>query len=234
MLDLIFVLCYNEKSVLFLNHTPSKRGLVCKSTIFQNAIDAFVSGLGFQIAIDRNFVLWTIVALTALFLPGLAIAEEGAKFNSGDTAWMLTATALVLFMTIPGLSLFYGGLVRRTNVLSVLMQCFALTGLITILWVLVGYSLAFDTTGMNAGTTNLNSFIGGLGKAFLRGVTADSATGAIPETDIPNVPVDVCDYHPGAHSRRLCGAYEVLRSALVFRDMVSGCLRAHLPHGMGG
>ena len=130
----------------------------------------------------QKFVLWTIVALTALFLPGLAIAEEGAKFNSGDTAWMLTATALVLFMTIPGLSLFYGGLVRRTNVLSVLMQCFALTGLITILWVLVGYSLAFDTTGMNAGTTNLNSFIGGLGKAFLRGVTADSATGAVPET----------------------------------------------------
>jgi Amt family ammonium transporter len=130
----------------------------------------------------RNYVLWAIVPLVGLFLPGLAFAEETATTNSGNTAWMLTATALVLFMTIPGLSLFYGGLVRRTNVLSVLMQCFAITGLITILWVLLGYSLAFDTTGMNKGTLNLNSFIGGLGKVFLRGVDVDSAWGTIPET----------------------------------------------------
>jgi Amt family ammonium transporter len=120
--------------------------------------------------------------MIGLFVPGLALAEETATTNSGNTAWMLTATALVLFMTIPGLSLFYGGLVRRTNVLSVLMQCFAITGLITILWVLLGYSLAFDTTGMNKGTLNLNSFIGGLGKVFLRGVDVDSASGTIPET----------------------------------------------------
>ena len=138
--------------------------------------------LRFLVSNQRRYVLWAITPLVGLFLPGLALAEEGSPINSGDTAWLLTATALVLFMTIPGLALFYGGLVRRTNVLSVLMQCFALTGLITILWVLVGYSLAFDTTGMNAGTTNLNSFIGGLGKAFLRGVTADSATGTVPET----------------------------------------------------
>ena len=130
----------------------------------------------------RKYVLWAMVPLVVLLAPGLALAEETSAINSGDTAWLLTATALVLFMTIPGLSLFYGGLVRRNNVLSVLMQCFAITGLITILWVLLGYSLAFDTTGMNAGTLNLNSFIGGLGKIFLKGIDVDAASGTIPET----------------------------------------------------
>lgn len=130
----------------------------------------------------RKYVLWSMVLLVGLLAPGLALAEEGAAIDSGDTAWLLTATALVLFMTIPGLSLFYGGLVRRNNVLSVLMQCFAITGLITVLWVLLGYSLAFDTTGMNAGTLNLNSFIGGLGKVFLKGIDVGTASGTIPET----------------------------------------------------
>ena len=120
------------------------------------------------------------LALAAVFLfPGAALADQ---LDSGDTAWMLTSTALVLFMTIPGLALFYGGLVRAKNVLSVLMQCFALTGMITIIWILWGYSLAFDTTGMVAGTTNLNSFVGGLGKALLAGVGVDALTGTIPET----------------------------------------------------
>jgi|TARA_R110002072_G_scaffold240223_2_gene398402 Amt family ammonium transporter len=95
---------------------------------------------------------------------------------------MLTATALVLFMTIPGLALFYAGMVRSKNVLSVMMQCFAITGLISILWVVYGYSLAFDTTGMEKGVTNLNSFIGGLNKAFLSGLTPDSLIGAFPES----------------------------------------------------
>ncbi len=96
--------------------------------------------------------------------------------NSGDTAWMLTATALVLFMTIPGLSLFYAGMVRSKNVLSVLMQCFAITALMTIIWTIYGYSLAFTDGG------NLNAFIGSLDKAFLAGVTVDSLQGTIPET----------------------------------------------------
>lgn len=105
------------------------------------------------------------------------------KFDSGDTAWMLTATALVLFMTIPGLALFYGGLVRVQNVLSVLMQCFALTGIITVLWVVIGYSLAFHSTGMEVeGKLTLGSFVGGLGTYFLNGVTTSSMTENIPET----------------------------------------------------
>ncbi|MFP6643350.1 MAG: ammonium transporter [Candidatus Latescibacterota bacterium] len=95
---------------------------------------------------------------------------------------MLTSTALVLFMTIPGLSLFYGGLVRSKNVLSVLMQCFALTAMMTLIWILWGYSLAFDTTGMEAHVVNLHSFVGGLDKALLRGVGIDSLTGTVPET----------------------------------------------------
>ncbi|MDE0019744.1 MAG: ammonium transporter [Candidatus Poribacteria bacterium] len=95
---------------------------------------------------------------------------------------MLTSTALVLFMTIPGLALFYGGLVRVQNVLSVLMQCFALTGLITIIWIICGYSLAFNTAGMEAGKITLTSFVGGLGTMFLKGVGVDSLSGTIPET----------------------------------------------------
>lgn len=120
-----------------------------------------------------------LVLLALLLLPATVHAQQ---LDSGDTAWMLTATALVLFMTIPGLALFYGGLVRAKNVLSVLMQCFALTGLVTVLWVVCGYSLAFDTGGMQAGATTLRSFVGGLGKALLLGVGATSLTGTIPET----------------------------------------------------
>ena len=116
-------------------------------------------------------------------LPSLAMAEEATPaLDSGDTAWMLTSTALVLFMTIPGLALFYAGMVRSKNVLSVLMQCFAITALISVLWALYGYSLAFDTTGMEAGVTNFNSFVGGLGNVFLVNMTVDSLTATIPES----------------------------------------------------
>ena len=118
-------------------------------------------------------------ALLSAVMPGLAMAADEVAapvLNSGDTAWMLTATALVLFMTIPGLALFYGGMVRSKNILSVMMQCFAITGLISILWVIYGYSITFDTAGMEQGVTNFNSFIGGFGKAFLAGVTPESLT----------------------------------------------------------
>jgi Amt family ammonium transporter len=116
-------------------------------------------------------------------LPSLAMAEEATPtLDSGDTAWMLTSTALVLFMTIPGLALFYAGMVRSKNVLSVLMQCFAVTALVSVLWALYGYSMAFDTTGMEKGVTNLYSFVGSFGKAFLSGVSVDSLTAKIPES----------------------------------------------------
>ncbi|SFP37055.1 ammonium transporter [Pseudomonas borbori] len=124
-----------------------------------------------------------IAGLGALLslVPGFAMADE-AVLNGGDTAWMLVATVLVLFMTIPGLALFYAGMVRSKNVLSVLMQCFAITGLISVLWVIYGYSMAFDTTGMEQGVVNLNSFVGGFSKAFLSGLSLDSLVAGIPES----------------------------------------------------
>ena len=115
---------------------------------------------------------WALPVLL-LLMPATAMADE---LNSGDTAWMIVATALVLFMTIPGLSLFYAGMVRSKNVLSVLMQCFAITGLMSILWALYLYSLAFEDGG------GMNAFVGGLSKAFLSGVTVDAMSGTIPET----------------------------------------------------
>ncbi len=106
-------------------------------------------------------------------LPSLALADE---LSAGDTAWMLTATVLVLFMTIPGLALFYAGMVRSKNVLSVLMQCFAITALMTILWVIYGYNLAFGDGG------SMNAFWGGFGNLFLAGMGVDSMSGTIPES----------------------------------------------------
>src|SRR5690606_24794143 len=114
-----------------------------------------------------------LAACGACALAGSANAAVPA-IDSGNTAWMLTSTALVLFMTIPGLSLFYAGMVRAKNALSVMMQCFVLACLVTVLWTLYGYSLAFDG--------DIGSFIGGLGKAFMSGVTVDSVSGSIPET----------------------------------------------------
>ncbi len=93
--------------------------------------------------------------------------------QGADTAWILTSTALVLFMTLPGLALFYAGLVRSQNVLSVLMNCFAIAATVSILWFAVGYSIAFGDG---------NAWWGGLGKSFLSGVTIDSVSGTIPET----------------------------------------------------
>ncbi|MGN7614409.1 ammonium transporter, partial [Magnetococcales bacterium HHB-1] len=114
------------------------------------------------------------VGTVAAMTPWSAWAAD--SLDKGDTAWMLVATALVLFMTIPGLSLFYAGMVRVKNVLSVLMQCFAITAIMTLLWFVYGYSLAFDDGGA------LNNWIGGSGKILLDGVGVDALSGSIPET----------------------------------------------------
>jgi len=107
-------------------------------------------------------------------LPGISFAEE--QLDKGDTAWILVSTALVLFMTLPGLALFYGGLVRTKNVLSILMQCFALTGMVSLIWLTVGYSLAFGDGG------SLNSFIGGLDNALFANIQEGTLSGTIPES----------------------------------------------------
>ena len=105
-----------------------------------------------------------------ILIPSVGYTDE---LDSGDTAWMLTASALVLFMTLPGLALFYGGLVRSKNILSVLAQCIAIAGIATLVWVVCGYSLAFGEP---------NAFWGGFGNMFLIGITVDSVSGTIPES----------------------------------------------------
>lgn len=116
-------------------------------------------------------MLKTLLAVTSLLLfSPFVLADE---INQANTAWILTSTALVLFMTIPGLSLFYGGLVRVKNVLSVLMQCFSITCLVSIIWLVVGYSLAFSEGNM---------FIGGLSNVFMMGIQEDTLVGDIPES----------------------------------------------------
>ena len=117
-------------------------------------------------------VLHAALLLTAAPLAGAA----ETKLDAANTAWMITASVLVLFMTLPGLALFYAGLVRGKNVLSVLMQCFSIACLVTLAWVAVGYSLAFGDGG------SANAWIGGLGKAFLAGVDVKALSGSIPET----------------------------------------------------
>ncbi len=120
----------------------------------------------------RSKFLGGLAALLAV-APSLALAEE---LSPGDTSWMLTSTALVLFMTLPGLSLFYAGLVSSRNVLSVLMQCFSIACLASVLWVVFGYSLAFGDGGGS------NPWIGGLDNLFLGDLARDSMSGTIPET----------------------------------------------------
>ncbi len=118
----------------------------------------------------KKITTGTSAAVFGALLPALASADS---IDSGDTAWIITATALVLFMTLPGLALFYSGLVRARNVLSVLMQCFAICCVVSVIWLVGGYSLAFAPG---------NALIGGLSNAFLSNVTVDSASGSIPES----------------------------------------------------
>jgi Amt family ammonium transporter len=111
-------------------------------------------------------------ALLIVAAPQIALAQD--ELSAGDTAWMLTSTALVLMMTIPGLSLFYAGMVRAKNALSVMMQCFVITCLVTVLWALYAYSLAFGD--------DVNGVVGSLAKSFMAGVGVDTLSGTIPET----------------------------------------------------
>ncbi len=122
--------------------------------------------------IARNSIPKYLAAALLFLIPSAALAQDA--LNGANTAWILTSTALVLFMTLPGLALFYGGLVRTRNVLSVLMQCFSIAVVVSILWLLVGYSIAFGPSE--------SAYWGGLSKAMFSGVVVDSLSGDIPET----------------------------------------------------
>ena len=118
-------------------------------------------------------VIFAAFTSPALAQEGAAVEEAVATLNSGDTAWMIVATCLVLFMTLPGLALFYGGLVRTKNILSILVQCFVIAAVMSILWFAFGYSFA-----LSGG----NAFVGTADKVFLKGISVDSMTGTIPES----------------------------------------------------
>jgi ammonium transporter, Amt family len=120
----------------------------------------------------RGTLAVAAAAAVLLFGSGAALAQE-PELDSGDTAWMLTSTALVLMMTVPGLAMFYCGMVRKKNVLSATMQVFATCCLVTVVWMAIGYSLAFSGEG---------PFIGDLGRFFLAGMTVDALWGTIPES----------------------------------------------------
>jgi len=121
--------------------------------------------------LNSNRTWYKLPILLVLSLTALPLFAD--ELNGANTSWILTSTALVLFMTLPGLSLFYAGLVRRKNVLSVLMQCFAIACGASLVWFAVGYSLAFSDG---------NGFVGGLSKAFFAGIGKESMTGDLPET----------------------------------------------------
>ena len=120
--------------------------------------------------INKKHIFNLLLTLFIFLSPRNALANE---LNSGDTAWILTSTALVLFMTLPGLALFYGGLVRVKNILSVLIQCFVIACIVSVIWVIYGYSLAFKGSGL---------YIGDFSSVFLNGISRNSLSGSIPET----------------------------------------------------
>lgn len=123
---------------------------------------------------SRKTILSVLAIIASCFAATTAGAQEpGAAIDSGDTAWMLTSTLVVLMMTIPGVALFYGGMVRKKNVLGTIMQSFAITCLVSVLWIVAGYSLAFGTGG---------PFIGDLSGLFLNGLSVDAVNGTIPES----------------------------------------------------
>jgi len=171
-----------------------------------------------------------MLALAFLAVPAFAQAPAAPTPNKGDTAFMFVSTVIVLLMTIPGLALFYGGLVRSKNMLSVLMQVFATVCLVAIIWVVYGYSLAFTSGG------SLNAYIGGLDKAFLKGVSAETVAATfsngvvIPEYLYVAFQMTFACITP-THRRRIRRAHEVLGAAAVHGAV--GHLHL-LPHGAHG
>ena len=171
-------------------------------------------------------------ALAQTAAPAAAPAAPAAPalvINKGDNAWMLTSTVLVLLMTIPGLALFYGGLVRPKNMLSVLTQVFYTVCVVTMIWVVYGYSLAF---------TGGSTIIGGLDKLFLKGVTADSQAATfsvgvtIARVRLHLLPDDLRGDHAGADRRRLRRAHEVLGGGAVHPAVGDAGLLPDRPHGL--
>jgi Amt family ammonium transporter len=163
----------------------------------------------------------------ALLLTLLSAQAFGQELNGANTSWIMTSTALVLFMTIPGLSLFYAGLVRSKNVLSVLMQCFAITCLASIIWLAFGYSIAFGDGG------SFNAYFGNLDNILMGNITEGSMAGDIPESVFAMFQMTFAVITPAL----IVGAFaERMRfsAMLVFSGLwLVACIRAHYPLGLG-
>ena len=172
-------------------------------------------------------MLFTLVpALPAQEIMEETVAVSEPVLDSGNTAWILTSSLLVLLMSIPGIALFYGGLVRQKNVLSVIMQTLFIVGVVSILWIAFGYSWAFDTSFAESGNP-LACVIGGFDKAFLHGITLDTlTTGQIPE-------VHVRHHHSGSDIGRIRRAHQVFGLHRIHRVMDHSGLFPHGTLGMG-
>ncbi len=177
----------------------------------------------------RPRVMGAAVSVGAvLFHASQAWSAEPAKIDSGDTAWMLTSAALVLMMTAPGLALFYGGLVRSKNVLNLLMQSFIMIALISVQWVLWGYSLAFGPDHAHVvRRTRL------AGSPRRRPRTERRLRGHHPAPGLHDLPVHVRHHHPGAHHRRVRRAHEVQRVPDLLAPVGDPGLRPAGAHGVG-
>ena len=185
------------------------------------ACEAFdgVFEMPFFLSATRQLVA-ALLATSLFTAPALA---ADSVINSGDTAWILTATALVLLMTLPGLALFYAGLVQSKNVVSVLMHHFAIAALMSILWVVAGYSLAFSGDG---------AWFGDLANSFMSALTIDAASGTVPESVFATFQMTF-DHYASTCYWCLCRADEVFGNLTVFGGLAFGCLCASYPLGVG-
>ena len=182
----------------------------------------------------RRIATLAVAAFIACLAAASAFAQTPAPPtpNKGDVAWMLTASVLVLLMTVPGLALFYGGLVRTKNMLSMLMQVFFVVCMVCIIWVIYGYSLAFSEGG------SLNAYVGGLSKAFLAGDHAGVHGGDLqrwrgdPRVRLHLLSDDVCLHHAGPDRRRHGRAHEVLRPRSVYSAVGHLRLLPDCAHGL--
>ena len=165
------------------------------------------------------------VIAALLVTSGCAAAGTAVStIDKADVAWMLVATTLVLFMTIPGIALFYGGMSRKKNVLSVLAQTTVICCALTLVWFAVGYSLAFSPG---------NAFVGGLDHVFLRGMDIKSTTGQHSYVSLCHLSDDVCRAHGCAHDRIFCRSHEIFGHAGLYVAVVGFCLFPDLSLGVG-
>ena len=191
-----------------------------------------------------KFLLGVVAALAVAILAYVdpALAQEAAAeaapaaepakpvIDTGDTAWMLTSTALVLMMTIPGLALFYGGMVRKKNVLTVVMQCFAITCIVTVLWMVVGYSLGLHRRRRHAEISRRHVAVHAQGHDARQHQCAGRHD---PRIGVHDLPDDLRHHHAGPHRRRLRRPHEVLGLGAVHDPLAASRLCADRALGVG-